>query len=113
MTECFVAGGMYKSLQDEEYFALVCPSPEELPYVMVDGVTRYFKLLWRDAHLYRLEDDLSLTLVAPSSEAIQRGVKAPERVWPDEGLLIRLQAVKGEAPQTRRTGNNRHVGRSS
>ena len=98
MTECFVAGGTYKNLQDEEYFALICPSTGELPYVMVGGVMDCFKLLWQDAHLYRLEVDYTLTLVAPSPDALQRGVKAPERVWPDEDLLMKLQALKEQAP---------------
>jgi|UniRef100_A0A7V6DQT4 hypothetical protein len=106
MTECFVAGGIYKNLKGEEYFALVCPSSGELPYILVGGVMDYFKILWQDAHLYRLEDDYSLTLVAPSPEAMQWGVKAPERVWPDQNLLIKLQAVKELAPQQGRVGDN-------
>jgi hypothetical protein len=97
MNECFVAGGIYKNLRDEEYFALVCPSPGDLPCLMLDGMMAYFRLMWQNAHLYRVEEDYTLTLVAPSTEALQWGVKAPERVWPAEDLLIKLRAVKKQA----------------
>jgi hypothetical protein len=93
MSKYFVAGGIYKNLKGEESFDLVCLGPGELPYVMIGGFIYYFRLIWQNAHLYRLEDDYSLTLVAPSPEALQWGVKAPERVTPDATLLERLQEV--------------------
>jgi hypothetical protein len=93
MNEYFVAGGSYKNLKGEERFDLVCPSPGEPPYVLIGGVMAYFRLIWQNAHLYRLEDDYSLTLVAPSPEALQWGVKAPERVTPDATLREQLQKV--------------------
>ena len=93
MSEYFVAGGTYSSLTGEDHFNLVCPAPGEPPYVMIDGVTDYFRLIWQDAHLYRVEDDYTLTLVAPSPEALQLGVGAPEKVWPDANVLKKLRAV--------------------
>jgi hypothetical protein len=91
MNKYFVAGGTYTNLKGEEMFDLVCPSPGEPPYVMVDGVMDYFRMVWQNAHLYRVEDDYSLTLVAPSTEALQMGVKAPERVTLGAALLEQLQ----------------------
>jgi hypothetical protein len=93
MSEYFVAGGTYSSLTGEDHFNLVCPAPGEPPYVMIDGVTDYFRLIWQDAHLYRVEGDYSLTLVAPSPEALQWGVKAPERVTLDADLREQLKKV--------------------
>jgi len=95
MNEYFVAGGIYKNLKGEERFDLVCPGPEEPPYVLLRGVMAYFGVIWQNAHLYRLEDDYSLTLVASSPEALQWGVKAPERVTPDAALREQLQKVIG------------------
>jgi hypothetical protein len=86
----FVAGGTYTNLKGEELFDLVCPRPGEPPYVMTDGVMRYFRLIWQNAHLYRVEADYTLSLVAPSAEALQRGVQAPERIIPDAVLLQKL-----------------------
>jgi hypothetical protein len=93
MDEYFVAGGTYTNLMGEERFDLVCPGPGEPPYVLINGVMDYFRLVWQSAHLYRVEDDYSLTLVAPSPEALHWGVKAPERVTPDADLLQQLQKV--------------------
>ena len=93
MNEYFVAGGTYKNLKGEEWFDLVCPRPGEPPYVMVGGVMEYFRLVWHDAHLYRVEEDYTLTLVAPSPEALQWGLKAPERIKPEASLLAKLRAV--------------------
>jgi hypothetical protein len=93
MNEYFVAGGIYKNLKGEECFDLVCPGPGEAPYLMVGGVMDYFRLVWQNAHLYRLEDDYTLVLVAPSPEALQWGVKAPERVVPNATLLEKLRKV--------------------
>jgi hypothetical protein len=93
MSEYFVAGGTYKNHEGEERFDLGCPGPGEPPYVMIAGVMDYFRLVWQNAHLYRVEDDYSLTLVAPSPEALQLGVQAPERVTPGAALLEQLQKV--------------------
>jgi hypothetical protein len=98
--EYFVAGGTYTNQKGMEWFDLLCLGPGEPPYIMIDGVMDYFSLAWQNAHLYRVEDDYSLSLVAPSPEALQWGVKAPERVLPDADLLRRLRAVikKGTSP---------------
>lgn len=93
MNEYFVAGGTYTSLEGEERFDLVCPGPGEPPYVLIGGLMDYFRLIWQSAHLYRVEDDYTLTLVAPSPEALSWGVKAPERVTPNASLLQHLQKV--------------------
>jgi hypothetical protein len=95
MSKYFVAGGTYKDLKGEEFFVLVCPDSGDLPYIMVDGVLNYFRLVWQSAHLYRLEDDYTLTLVALSPEAAQRGIKAPERVTPNAALMEKLRTVIG------------------
>ena len=91
--EYFVAGGTYTNQKGEEWFDLMCPGPGEPPYVMIDGVMDYFKLIWQNAHLYRVEADYTLSLVAPSPEALQFGVKAPERVRPDANLLEILRGI--------------------
>ena len=93
MNDYFVAGGTYTNLEGEERFDLVSPGPGEPPYVLIDGVMDYFRLIWQSAHLYRVEDDYSLILVAPSPEALSCGVKAPERVTPNASLLQHLQKV--------------------
>ena len=93
MSEYFVAGGTFTNPKGEERFDLVCPGPGEPPYLLVDGVMRYFRLIWQNAHLYRVEEDYTLVLVAPSPEALQRGVKAPERVIPAPALREKLQDV--------------------
>jgi hypothetical protein len=93
MNEYFVAGGTYTSLEGEERFDLVCPGPGEPPYVLIDGVMDYFRVIWQSAHLYRVEGDYSLTLMAPSPEALSWGVKAPEIVTPNASLLQHLQKV--------------------
>jgi hypothetical protein len=93
MSEYFVAGGSYKNLEGEERFDLVCQGPGEQPYILIESVIAYFRLIWKNAHLYRVEDDYSLTLVAPSPEALQWGVKAPEMVTPDDALREQLQKV--------------------
>lgn len=80
-------------MNGEEWFDLICPGPGEPPYVLVDGFLGCFKLVWQNAHLYRVEDDYTLSLVAPSPEALQWGVKAPEKVWLDEDLVGKLRAV--------------------
>ena len=91
MSHYFVAGGIFIDPKGNERFALVCPGPEEKPLVMGEGVSRYFILVWEHAHLYRLEEDFSLTLVAASPIALQGGVGAPERVMPNTNCLEKLR----------------------
>lgn len=93
MIEYFVAGGMYQNPMGQDRFNLICQGPEEPPFVMINGVMPYFKLIWQDAHLYRVEQDYTLVLVAPSPEALQKGIKAPERVTPDANLVEKLLAA--------------------
>jgi hypothetical protein len=89
----FVVGGIYHDLNGNETFSLVCPSSGELPYVMDEGVKHYFKLIWQNAHLYRVEADYTLSLVALSPEAVQCGIAAPESVTPNLDLMERLRSV--------------------
>ena len=93
MSEYFVTGGTYKDLKGEERFDLVGQGPGEPPCVLIESVIAYFGLVWQKAHLYRVGDDYTLTLVAPSQKALQWSVKAPERVWLNANLLERLRAV--------------------
>jgi hypothetical protein len=88
-----VAGGIFQDLDGNELFSLVCPGPGELPYVMEKGASSFFKLIWQNAHLYKVEDDYSLALVAPSPEALQWGVMAPERVTPDPALHKKIKTA--------------------
>jgi hypothetical protein len=107
MNKYFVAGGTYTNLKGEERFDLVCLGPGEPPYVMVVGVMDYFnRLIWQNAHLYRVEGDYSLSLMAPSPEALEWGVKAPERVWPDANLLEKLRAVIKQGTPSDNPGEN-------
>ncbi len=45
MHQYFVAGGVYQDPQGNEHFALLGPDRQESPYVMIDGVRRYFNRL--------------------------------------------------------------------
>lgn len=93
MSTYFVAGGIFQDLEGNELFTLVCPSSGELPYVMEDGLKSYFKLIWENAHLYQVEDDYSLKLVNLRPEALRWGIKAPERVTPDQNLSEKLKSA--------------------
>jgi hypothetical protein len=93
MSTYLVAGGVFQDLDGNELFTLVCPGHGELPYVMEEGDSSYFKLIWKNAHLYQVEDDYSLALVAPSPEALQWGVMAPEKVTPDPALYKKLKTA--------------------
>ncbi|MFZ2088436.1 MAG: hypothetical protein WAU47_07655 [Desulfobaccales bacterium] len=93
MSDYFVAGGLYPDPQGKERFALAAPSREEPPYLMSNGLTRYFGLLCDKAHLYRVEKDYTLSLVAPSHQALAWGIKAPEKVTLDQDILAKLQAI--------------------
>ena len=93
MSTYLVAGGVFQDLDGNELFTLVCPSASELPYVMEDGIKSYFKLIWQNAHLYQVEEDYSLTLVDLTPEALKWGVKAPERVMPDQDLFEKLKSA--------------------
>jgi len=101
MTQYYVIGGILKNINGHEQFVLACTRNAEEPYIIVDDIIRYF-IIWQNSHLYLVEDDYSLSLVAPSPEAQQMGVKAPEKVWPDANLLERLRAVikHGTSPTT-------------
>ena len=91
MANYLVAGVVFQDLDGSELFTLVCPAPGELPYVMSEGESSLFKLIWQNAHLYQVEDDYSLALVAPSAEALQRGERAPEKVTPDPTMYKQLK----------------------
>lgn len=85
-------------------FTLVCPSTGDLPYVMKESMRPYFKLIWQNAHLYQVEENYSLALVDQSPEALQWGVKAPERVIPEpelENILRSACAVMTSQKKTR------------
>jgi hypothetical protein len=60
---------------------------------MAEGVMQYFRLVWQNAHLYRVEEDYTLVLIVSSPEALERGVMAPQRVRPDKLLMEKLQEV--------------------
>ena len=91
MGQFFVAGGIFIDPRGKERFALVCPGSEENPLVMGDSLSRYFIQIWHHAHLYRIEKDFSLTLVAASPVALQGGIGAPERVTPTTTWLEKLR----------------------
>jgi hypothetical protein len=93
MTEYYVAGGVYQDPQGNERFTLLGPDREEPPFLMIDGVRPYFGQMSQQAHLYRVEQDYTLSLVAPSCQALEWGIKAPERVTLDQEVLKKLQAV--------------------
>lgn len=88
-----MAGGIIQDFEGNELFTLVCPSSGELPYVMDDSIKSFFKLIWQNAHLYQVEEDYSLTLVALTPEALKWGVKAPKRVTPDGNLFEKLKTA--------------------
>jgi hypothetical protein len=93
MTEYFVAGGVYLDFEGNEHFTLLSPNREEPPFLMINGVKRYFGRLSQHAHLYRVEPDYTLSLVAPSNQALAWGIKAPERVTLDREVLEKLQTI--------------------
>ena len=93
MTEYYVAGGVYQDLQGNERFTLLGPDREEPPFLMIDGVRSYFGRMSQQAHLYRVEQDYTLSLVAPSCQALEWGIKAPEKVTLDQEALKKLQAL--------------------
>ncbi len=86
-----VAGGIFQKSDGDGLFTLVCPATGELPYVLEKGIKPYFKLIWQNAHLYEVEEDYTLTLVDVSTEALDCGVLAPERVTLDSELVEKLQ----------------------
>jgi hypothetical protein len=94
MNDYFVAGGTFTNPEGKEWFDLICPAPGEPPYVLIEAeIMGYFKLVWQDVHMYRVENDYTLSLVVLSEEALQWGIQAPERVKPDEKLIEKLRAV--------------------
>ena len=88
-----VAGGIFHDLNGKGLFSLVCPSPGELPYMLEEGQSSSFKLIWKNAHLYQVEDDYTLTLVDLSPQALEWGVLGPERVTPEPALFKKLQTA--------------------
>ena len=88
-----VAGGIFQDLNGKGLFSLVCPSPGEPPYMLEEGKSSHFKLIWENAHLYQVEDDYTLTLVDLSPQALDWGVLGPERVTPDPVLFKKLQTA--------------------
>ncbi len=93
MMEYFVAGGVYLDFEGNEHFTLLAPHRAEPPFLMINGVKPYFSRLSQQAHLYRVEPDYTLSLVAPSSQALAWGIKAPERVTLDQEVLKKLRAA--------------------
>lgn len=88
-----MAGGIFKNEEGEERFDLISSGPGQPPYVLAEDVLEYFKLIWQSSHLYRVEDDYTLSLIFVSLEALVWGVKAPEHVTLDEDLRERLKVV--------------------
>jgi hypothetical protein len=94
MSQYVVAGGTFTNLEGQEQFDLMSPGPGEPPYILVEEDMGYFRLVFRqNAHLYRVEDDYSLSLVVLSHEALQWGIKAPEKIKLDKEIVKKLQAV--------------------
>ncbi len=93
MSEYFVAGGIYQNQKGEEKFVLIGPNQGDPPFLMVNSLSRYFGHLCHQGHLYRVEEDLTLSLVAPSHKALEWGVKAPEKVSLDPEVREKLQSV--------------------
>jgi hypothetical protein len=93
LSKYIVAGGIFKNEDGEERFDLICPAPGKPPYVLEEDVLGYFKLIWQDSHLYRVEDNYTLSLVVVSAKALEWGVKAPENVTLDEDLREKLKFV--------------------
>jgi hypothetical protein len=93
MSNYIVAGGIFKNEEGKERFDLICPGPGHPPYVLGEDVLGYFKLIWQSSHLYRVEDDYTLSLIVVSLEALEWGVKAPEHVTLDEDLRERLKVL--------------------
>lgn len=89
----FVAGGIFVDPKGNERFGLLCPGPGEKPLVMGKGLSPYFNQVWQHAHLYRVENDLSLTLIAASPVALKWGVGAPEKVTPQKNWTEKLRAI--------------------
>ena len=71
----------------------LCARASGTPYLFEEGKGFYFKLIWKNAHLYQVEDDYTLTLVDISPQALHWGVKAPERVTSDPTLFKKLQTA--------------------
>jgi hypothetical protein len=93
MSELFVAGGLYQGFGGEQRFILLGAGREGPPYLMVDSVRGYFGDLSRLGHLYRVEKDRSLSLVAPSPQALEWGIVAPEKVTLEGEALSNLLEV--------------------
>jgi len=94
MDHYFVAGGIFSDPKGKERFILLCPEAEDKPLVMGNGLRHYFiKQIWHLGHLYRVENDLSLTLIATSPVALEWGIGAPEKVTLQEKWIEELLAI--------------------
>jgi hypothetical protein len=93
MSHYFVAGGVFLDSKGCERFSLLSQRPGENPLVMGNGLSPYFNKIWHHAHLYRVENDLSLTLIATSPVALNWGVGAPEKVTPQKNWIEKLRAI--------------------
>ncbi len=94
MSHYFVAGGIFSDPEGNERFILLCPGPEEKPLVMGNGLSPYFiNQIWHHGHLYRVENDLSLTLIAASPIALEWGVGAPDKVMLQKKWIEKLLAI--------------------
>ena len=103
MGKYVVAGGTFTNVKGEEWFDLISPGPGEPPYVLVEELMVYFRLLFgQNAHLYRVENDYTLSLVVLSHEALKWGIKAPEKILVDKEMVEKLRAVIKLSKSSRR-----------
>jgi len=103
MGKYVVAGGTFTNVKGEEWFDLISPGPGEPPYVLVEELMGYFRLVFgQNAHLYRVENDYTLSLVVLSNEALQWGIKAPEKILVDKEMVEKLRAVIKLSKSSRR-----------
>lgn len=103
MGKYVVAGGTLTNIKGEEWFDLISPGPGEPPYVLVEELMGYFRLVFgQNAHLYRVENDYTLSLLVLSHEALQWGIKAPERIVLDKEIAAKLRAIIKPTKASRR-----------
>jgi hypothetical protein len=80
MSKYIVPDTIFKNQKSEEWFDLLSSGPKESPYFLVKDVMSNIKLVWQNAHLYRVKNDYPLSLGVLSHEALPWGIKAPEMV---------------------------------
>ena len=103
MGKYVVVGGTFTNIKGEEWFDLISPGPGEPPYVLVEDLMGYFRLVFgQNAHLYRVENDFTLSLLILSHEALQWGIKAPEKITLDKEMIEKLRAVIKLSKSSRR-----------